>query len=250
MPGKTHTTYKVIRPDEPRVANRILWWDEHGTLRKEPIGPGVLDENFHLAQPARVPKPYKGMPNRHGRYWMAATCSQVWHESMLERWALMLLDFVGDVIAVRAQPFLMQFEDGSTHLPDYFVVDSRGRRSILDVHFSGFDSKRSIRKFQNTQEACRRIGWSYTMFSSVDPVVLRNVELLAMYRRPRYSPAEATRAAITAAAEDTAMTEVISCIENAPRELTRCHIYSLMWSGDIIADLTRPLTDNTRLRTQ
>lgn len=250
MPGRNNTSYKAIKPVEPRTVNRILWWDEAGSLRKEPIGPAILNEPFHVAQPARVPKPYKGMPNRHGRYWMAATGSQVWHESMLERWALMLLDFVGDVVAVRAQPFLMQFEDGTRHYPDYFVIDSRGRPTILDVHFSGFNSERNLRKFQNTQEACRRIGWSYTMFSSVDPVVLRNVEFLALYRRPRYTPDEPTRSAITAAARDTSMTDLLASAGPAQCELTRCHIYSLMWSGDLLADLTRPLTDHTLVRTR
>ncbi|NEN07757.1 TnsA-like heteromeric transposase endonuclease subunit [Diaminobutyricibacter tongyongensis] len=187
------------------------------------------------------------MKNRHGKYWFSQLHYQVWHESMLERWALMFLDFSADIAAISAQPCLMQFEDGAYHYPDYFVVYNDGKRGIVDVHFEAFNSPRSVRRFQNTKSACERIGWSYGMFRSVNPVVLRNLELLSMYRHSRYAPTEDVRLGLIDAVDGLPFAEAVGVDRSVPFALTTCRIYHLVWSGDLTADLTRPFNDHTIL---
>src|SRR5215218_2004557 len=104
MTGRVSSKYKAIKPVEPRTRNLILWEDRAGNIHREPIGPAMLEKPLHLANRARIAKPWKEMTTRQGKYWFSQTERHVWHDSMLERWALMFLDFGADVAAVSSQP--------------------------------------------------------------------------------------------------------------------------------------------------
>lgn len=247
MPGHNGTRSKALKP-VGSATDTLIWQDKTDKVHRQPVGPALLNEPLHLAQRARVQKPYKGQKHRNGKYWFSQVEHLVWHDSMLERWALMFLDFAADVVAVSAQPCMIQFTDGSHHYPDYFVIYGDGRRALIDVHFTGFDSQPTLNKFERTQAACKRIGWSYEMFRTVDPVVLRNVELLSMYRHPMYAAPEGEAEALTNAVDGLRFGEAIDIDKDVPTAVTTCRIYQMLWAGDLTADLTVPFGDHTVLR--
>lgn len=247
MPGRNGVSSKAIKPVKS-AADLLVWEDQRAKIHRQLIGPSLLNEPLHTATRARIQKPYRGQKHRNGKYWFSQVGLHVWHDSMLERWALMFLDFAADVVAVSAQPCLLQFADGTNHYPDYFVIYGDGRRSILDVHFAGFDSEKTLARFRNTQDACSRIGWSYEMFRTVDPVVLRNVELLAMYRPAMYALADDPREELIQAVNGLPFGDAIQAESRVPDALTKCRIYHLLWSGDLTADLTVPFGHHTILR--
>lgn len=246
MPGHNGLRSKAIKP-VPSADDQLLWEDRQGKIRREAIGPSLINAPLHTAQRARIKKPYKGQKHRNGRYWFSQIEHSVWHESMLERWALMFLDYAADVVAVSAQPCLLQFADGSYHYPDYFIVYGDGRKSILDVHFTGISRQSTLNKFRRTQDACQRIGWTFEMFRSVDPVVLRNVELLSMYRHPMYAPENEAGESLAHAVHGLPFGLAVEGSGKAAKALTTCRIYHLLWTGDLTADLTKPFGDHTIL---
>ncbi|KRC51879.1 hypothetical protein ASE16_02070 [Leifsonia sp. Root227] len=247
MPGRNGLSSKAIKPIKS-ATDLLLWQDQSNKIRRSPVGPALVAEPLHLALRSRVQKPYRGQKHRNGKYWVSQIEQSIWHDSMLERWALMFLDFTADVIAVTAQPCLLQYTDGTHHYPDYFVVYGDGRRSLIDVHFTGLDNEATLNQFRRTQDACHRIGWSYEMFRTVDPIVLRNVELLSMYRHPMYAPPENERDALARAFDRLPFCEAVEVDKDVPTALTTCRIYHMIWVGDLTADLTVPLGDYTILR--
>lgn len=246
MTGHNGVRSKAIKP-VTAAGDLLLWEDNRGKIHREAISPSILKLPLQQAERARVKKPYKGQRHRNGKYWFSQTQHSVWHESMLERWALMFLDYAADVTAVSAQPCLLQFTDGSYHYPDYFVVYGDGRRSIVDVHFTGISRDSTLNKFRRTQEACKRIGWTFEMFRTVDPVVLRNVELLSMYRHPMYAPDDNTREFLTKTVHGLPFGLAIETSKELPKTVTTWQIYHLLWTGDLTADLTTPFGAHTVL---
>ncbi|GAA0430254.1 TnsA-like heteromeric transposase endonuclease subunit [Leifsonia naganoensis] len=247
MTGRTSTKYKALKPSRAG-SDLLIWEDSRGKVHRDRIGPERIHDPLHLANPARIPVPYQAMPNRHGKYWFSQTGNHVWHESMFERWALMMLDFGADVIAVSSQPCLLEFTDGSYHYPDFFVIFGDGSRGLIDVHSETITDEETLLGFQSTQSACRRIGWSYELLRHVNPVVIRNLELLMMYRHPINSIHDDQRKTLLEAVDGLPFGEAVHVDPSVPSTLTTCRIYQLLWTGELIADLTRPFGDYTILR--
>ncbi|QNE35420.1 TnsA-like heteromeric transposase endonuclease subunit [Leifsonia shinshuensis] len=248
MPGKNKQVYKAIQPIEPRTRNLVLWLDKHGTKHTEPAGPAIVHQPFELNRRAREPVHYRGQRHRPGLYWFAQLNRHVWHESMLEKWALVFLDFLSPVEAVIPQPCLVQFEDGTHHWPDYFVLHADGTRAILDVHFDGLINDRVRRQFENTKRVCDSIGWKYETFTGVDQVLLKNVLLLSLYRHPRWAPPPEDAAELLRTAPGLTLTDLLDRRNPIAPVVTTSQLYHLLWTGQLAADLTKPLNDATTLQ--
>ncbi|WP_431220094.1 TnsA-like heteromeric transposase endonuclease subunit [Leifsonia xyli] len=248
MPGRNKQVYKAIKPIEPRSRDLVLWFDSRGAKHVENPSPALLHEPFHSTRRAREPVQYHGQLHRPGKYWFSQLDAHVWHESLFEKWALMFLDFLSPVESITPQPCMMQFEDGSYHYPDYFIIHADGTQALLDVHFEGVVNDRIRRQFANTQRICDSIGWRYETFTAVDGALLKNVLLFSLSRHPRWAPTEPERAWLLEAVSNKCLDEVMAeHPETSPAVLTS-QVYHLLWAGYLTADLTLPFTTQTILR--
>lgn len=247
MTGRTSTKYKALKPSRAG-SDLLIWEDSRGKVHRDRIGPERIHDPLHLANPARIPVPYQAMPNRHGKYWFSQTGNHVWHESMFERWALMMLDFGADVIAVSSQPCLLEFTDGSYHYPI-----SSSSSEMAAAALSMFTPRPSPTRRRFSASKARNLPAAgsdgrTSLLRHVNPVVIRNLELLMMYRHPINSIHDDQRKTLLEAVDGLPFGEAVHVDPSVPSTLTTCRIYQLLWTGELIADLTRPFGDYTILR--
>nr|WP_204251603.1 TnsA-like heteromeric transposase endonuclease subunit [Mycobacteroides abscessus] len=189
---------------------------------------------------------FRGQRNFPGMWWFATTGEHVGHESWLERDQLMLLDASPRVVGVASQPFRFHWNDGSTHVPDFFARNVDGSAVVIDVRLDEQITPVDARVFARSEITCEQVGWEYRRVGSVDPILLANMRWLSGYRHPR-----ALRVGIA--------TELIS-VFSGTRSLSRgvrevgdpIHVlpvlYHLLWHGHLVADLvSEPLSETTMI---
>jgi hypothetical protein len=86
----------------------VAWLTAEGRKRDAALRM-VAEELLEEALPCRRFPAYRGQRYFPGHYWLATTGRHVGYESLLERAHLTLLDFDLDVVAVAAQPFVLQW---------------------------------------------------------------------------------------------------------------------------------------------
>jgi hypothetical protein len=98
-------------------------------------------------------------------------------------------------------------------------------------------------------ELIERHGWQYEIWSGADPVLVENVRFLAAYRRRGVvMPGDAEQALALVRDGD----QVVSAERRVEAALpgigARAAVLSLLWSGRLTTDLTRPLDAGSVLR--
>jgi len=79
----------------PTALGSATWKPANKRQRQAALTPALPGEELYLAEPIRSGAQYAQRRNVHGLYWVSATRTHVWHESLLERTALMRLDSRG-----------------------------------------------------------------------------------------------------------------------------------------------------------
>ncbi|WP_241794536.1 TnsA-like heteromeric transposase endonuclease subunit [Microbacterium sp. C5A9] len=225
--------------------DRISWRDAKGVHTTRVSNEHRLNELMPEGR-ARIAPKYKGQLNYQGHYWFEGVRGMVWHESMAEYSWLMMFDHMRAVRAVSAQPFVLGFADGTTHVPDYLMRTADGSRIVLDVHLQSMTSERDRQAFASTQRVCNELGWEYVLVDQLPDVTAWNLEMVSRYRHPMFKPSSDVRARILRSA----------C--NAPRygALRRAletdkpgeHVPALMhlmWHRELLIDLDAVFTDNS-----
>jgi hypothetical protein len=106
--------------------DRIRWIDLAGVTREQPAHPSVADAGIVTGRPVRKPGRWRGQGNYPGKHWFASSGLHVPFESMLERSALIRIDYATDVVAIAAQPMRIYFGTGGYTVPDFLAVHRDG----------------------------------------------------------------------------------------------------------------------------
>jgi hypothetical protein len=204
--------------------------------------------------PVRVPPTYRGQRSYPGLFWAATNDRTLVYESLLELDRLWLADFDPAIVAICTQPFQVTGRDGGglrAHVPDLLLVHSDRSVTVVDVKPAVFLEKPRVRaQFEWTRALCHSKGWSYEVFTGGEPIVLRNLKLLAVGRRPdRLPDGDLADARARLAEERITLGEFL-----ARRPLTwdesawRVAVFALVWFGEVSLDLRRPLSSETVLQ--
>ena len=228
------------------LTSTIHWFDSRNKEHGARPTPALLHERFQKNTAKRVGVKYQGRRNFHGSYWFSSTARHVRFESGFEQTALLVLDFDGDVAAIAAQPFLIDFgrkSSPSTHVPDFFFVRRDGTQSVLDVRPATRIDEKGMNSFLATREVCANVGWTYDVFAWIDPTYLSNIQWLARYRHLRNAPpAEVECLLLDSYEQPKPISEVVA-------ELSQCHparvtawSYHLLWKRALSTNMRTPLS--------
>lgn len=207
---------------------------------------------FEFAEPIRNFPAYRGRRAHQGRYWFSRSHSRVNHESLFEKTALRVLDFRGDIAKVSSNPFWLLWAKDSgpkRHAPDFFARRTNGSVLVVDVkpehRITDDDRIQHVR----TREVCVELGWDYEEFTTMDPVVDRNLRLLSGYSRPQFAfePAAAHTAVTVLEAAETGRVRLADLLDavcagsGLDDAIGLCGIYHMTWHGHLRMDLAHPL---------
>lgn len=185
-----------------------------------------------------------------GFYWFATSGRHVPYESRLEMAVLIGLDFDQDVGAVSAQPFRLEYGNGSVprhHVPDFLVALRSGLRRVVDVkpaeHSTG---QRAEEIFGLTRRACEQVGWDYVVATEPEPTALANLSWLAGHRRRPADPHGLAPLIIESCNRPTTLGDLLGTI--GPAALVRPVLFHLLWSQALTFDLAQRLASASVLR--
>ncbi len=205
--------------------------------------------------PVREFRSYRGRRHYSGWYWSATTRGHVAYESRLELARILLADQDSSVVAIAAQPFLLEGFDGERsrrHVPDVLLGHVDGAVTVVDVKgASRVDDSMVAAQFAWTKRVCDRRGFRFEVWSGADPVLLENVRFLAGYRRSALIAQELVPRVLDAAADLSPCT--VADVERqladvGRRSQIRPVVLHLVWLSRLMADLSRPLSGETIMR--
>lgn len=204
--------------------------------------------------PVREFRSYQGRRHYSGWYWSATTGGHVVYESRLELARILLADQDSSVVAIAAQPFLLEGFDGERmrrHVPDVLLGHADGAVTVVDVKaVSRLDDPAVVAQFEWTNRVCDRRGFGFEVWSGTDPVLLENVRFLAGYRRPPLIAQEFAPLVLDAAAASPCTVADVErrLAEVAAPIMVRPVVLHLLWQTRLMADLTRQLDSDTIVR--
>jgi hypothetical protein len=172
------------------------------------------------------------------------------YESRLELARLLYADFDTHVNRIVAQPFLLTTElngQARRHIPDFLlitdtgalVVDVKPRHRLADPKVSS--------TFAWTRTVMNGRGWRYEVASEPPAIELANIRFLAGYRRPHLVDDALVRHVRAAGIDGVTVAEAVKQVRG-PAPTVRATLLHLMWTQEVIVDMTQPLTTRTLLR--
>ena len=157
----------------------------------------------------------------------------------------MLADFDPAVAAVAAQPFRLIGPDGSRvrrHVPDVLLAGADGGVTVVDVKAAGKRADPEVRAVMEwTRQVAALRGWAFEEWYGAPPRLLENVCFLAGYRRRGLIDEQLIPAVLAAAGEPLPLSEVERRVSGAHLALVRPVAMHLLWCGDLVTDMARPL---------
>ncbi|MFJ7591513.1 TnsA-like heteromeric transposase endonuclease subunit [Streptomyces sp. NPDC097617] len=203
------------------------------------------------AAPWRTFRWYREQKHYSGTYWSATTRDHVIYESRLELTKVLFADFDPSVHGIVAQPFLMRTVVAGKdrkHIPDYLlitepgpvVVDVKPRRRLArpEVAFT----------FDWTRQAVESRGWQYEVWSEPPEAELENIRFLTGYRRDWLFCSKVLDELRQADLDGVLLGDVVRWLPTRPEPYVRAAVHHLIWTHDLRADLSRPLSSSTVLR--
>jgi hypothetical protein len=214
-----------------------------------PADKRLLDRDLFTAAQFRTGNRYPRQRNYHGYYWHTTSSTQLWHESLLERRTMMWLDFSHDIVAIAAQPFELQFADGTIHVPDFIALHADDRQVVYDVKPRRLHTDAFIAQTQKTQAACDAVGWSYEVHAELPKAVASNLDWLSLFRHPRFHPGHSVASRLADdLAEPVSINDAAALLGIRPLGNARAAVYHLIWEHILDADLTLPLSTAALIR--
>ncbi|MEV5730763.1 TnsA-like heteromeric transposase endonuclease subunit [Streptomyces pharetrae] len=181
--------------------------------------------------PWRTFRWYKGQKHYSGTYWSSTMRDHVIYESRLELARLLFDDFAPSVRRIQAQPFLLKADvEGKIrrHIPDYLLITGDGP-VVVDVKPMHRVTKREVAfTFAWTRRMVEARGWQYVVWSEPPPAELENVRFLAGYRRDWLFEGERH--------------------PEREREELRSAALHLLWAGEVVTDLSTPISSRHVLK--
>lgn len=180
--------------------------------------------------------------------------NDVQFESFNERRLLYRWDRDPEVMDYRSQPERFEFldEDGKVHhyTPD-FMVWRRDR--TIEIHEVTLKSRRSQKNIQRRERAaehiCRARGWRYIVHTEEDLPQgheISNLMALSRFRPTGYANAAITQAVLSylSGHSPAKVEDVLACVTvepSLPRSEVRSVLCHMLWHGQVLADLCKPL---------
>jgi hypothetical protein len=206
---------------------------------------GVVLDDLASSVPVREFRSYRGRKHYSGWYWSSTTDGLVVYESRLELARLMLADFAPDVIAIAAQPFRLIGADGERirrHVPDILLVDVNGGVTVVDVKAPDRRNDPDVKALMRwTARIVGLRGWGFEDWYGASGTLLANVSFLAGYRRPRLICEDLIPVVRQAASTGSSIVDLERSVAQAPTLLVRPVVLHLLWTGELVADMTKPL---------
>lgn len=234
-----------------------LWSCQDDGWQTEQVPGTIRDVRLEGARPAREFASWPGKRNYEGLWWSSTTRAHVAFESLLERDALLWLDWDQDVTAISSQPvaFLWPKDTPSqrSHVPDYFVRLASGDGKLIDVRGTHGLTTKAVAQFDMTRAACAEIGWQYEVWTGLPDSTASSLRWLAGYRQDRCAPSPTVADRLTAAFQRGAALgdgiDQVAAFASVSREIVTANVYHLLWTHQLTADLTRPLSWETEVVT-
>lgn len=228
--------------DPAITCSRVEWITSLDKPRSAEAGTALLDAELYLAHAIREGARYPRMRNYHGRYYFSGVGKFVWHESLLERNMLMCLDFLGEHVAMAAQPMKLTFSDNTHHVPDFASLDVNGEQTIFDVKPASRLTPKYVAQFAKTAAFCQQAGFNYQVLTGSPAQQLENVRFLHAYRGIRYRPTVKSREHLEHAGRSLTVNDASLLLAPGNPRLGHTHVFHLLWHQELAIDLTAPLT--------
>ena len=212
----------------------------------------VGDLDWASIDPMRV-RTSKGVRHRftNSMYFWQRTRSHVWCESQEERWAVLWLDYGGQVERLWAQPLAIAFGHGSrlagySHVPDFLAQLIDGSYGLLDVRPQEQLKIETRLQFDETAMVCETLGWHYRVLAGHDALATRNLDCLSASRHERCAPAPGVESLILDAARD-GRTRRELCEIASPEcpPLAAAWVDNLAWRRLLHLDLAKVFSSDT-----
>lgn len=219
--------------------NQAVWdWSTSGPPVRE-LGP--------------VRRPTSTAKSRHAP---VRTCSYttntVLHlESGLELDLVRAVDRLAEVQWIVPQPVLLRFDHRRGkrkvwHVPDLLTVDRAGAITLWDVKAEASRNETFLLQASLTAGACEHVGWGYLLFDQLPGVARINLMWLHNYRRPQPWYPAAVEEFMTLAEGGVTVGAIVEADPGAG--LLTSAMWHLIWTGDLVCDLTTAIDLRTVLR--
>lgn len=194
------------------------------------------------AVPWRKTRSARGQAHYPGYFWSATMGAHVIYESRLELSRLLLADFYRDVVAIAAQPFLLQAlvaGRARRHVPDFLLAHADKSVRVVNVKpASKLAEPRIAEALSWPGRLIEGHGWQYEIWSGADPVLLTNLRFLAGYRRPGLLPGDLLDDVLAAVRPGDTIGGVISRMSGTRRPGdVKAAVLRLLWQQRLAADL-------------
>ncbi|WP_424532584.1 TnsA-like heteromeric transposase endonuclease subunit [Sphaerisporangium viridialbum] len=186
-------------------------------------------------------------PNTH---WSSTTNRMIECESYLESVWMTLLDFEPEVSGFSGQPMqLFGVDDLGAWkaTPDLFVRRVDGSATVMEVKNPARLNDARVRTTAERVAACCEVaGWGYELIGE-PPGRQRTINVLALagYRREMVGVSDYRAQLLALAGEPEPLGQLVSFA--AEPLVARAVVLHLCWTGELAANLTRPLEDTTRV---
>jgi hypothetical protein len=202
------------------------------------------------ARPVRSPGVYRRQRHMPGHWFSSTAGCFLEYESLLERDWMLLLDFDREVEWLCEQPLRLRYSrygGPASHVPDLLVWRA-GVPELCDVKSQERLGSEDFRaQVAAMQAACGEAGFAYRVLSEPDRQLLVNVRWLAGFREvPVDVDGERERMRRVLSVGEATIGELLSdAVEGA---LARPVLMGLLWRGDLVADLSEPISEESRVR--
>ena len=205
------------------------------------------------AVPWRKTRSARGQAHYPGYFWSATMGAHVIYESRLELARLLLADFDRDVVAIAAQPFLLQALVGGRarrHVPDFLLAHADRSVRVVNVKPAGkLAEPRIAEALSWPGRLIEGHGWQYEIWSGADPVLLANLRFLAGYRRPGLLPGDLLDDVLAAVQPGDTIGGVIGRMSGVRRPAeVKAAVLRLLWLQRLATDLAGRLDAGSDLK--
>ena len=238
----------MLRARDTRARAELLLNDALHTLFLTDVGIGQLYE----CSPVRTFRWHKGQQHFPGWYWSATERGHVMYESRLELLRLIIADFDSDVVAIRSQPFRMEYTDSAgkrrRHVPDFALVLADQRTRIVNVKPADRLADAKVRESLDSAHAVLQAsGFETEIWTGCDPQVATALRFIAGYRNSALfsyqdmsSAQECLQGAMTIA-------EVEARLRARNIQHPRPLVMHFIWTRKLLIDLSAPITAASQL---
>jgi hypothetical protein len=225
---------------------------EDGTQVDRPLT-ALRAEQVLAGKPWRKVRSRRGQRHYSGFYWSATTGGFLVYESRLELARLLLADFDPAVVAIAAQPFLLQARVAGRarrHVPDFLLKHANHTVTVVNVKPA---SRLADPKIAEALSWPARLiedhGWAHEIWTGEgSEKLLANVRFLAAARRAEIIPAETISAVYAAVVPgDTIRALTFRLARSYEAAQVKPAVLRLLWQQRLTTDLQRILDDDSIL---